>query len=133
MSTDKKYVQLYQALISSITEEYSAEDKLPTEQEIAEKYHISRQTVRKALDLLKANKYIYTVQGSGSYVAASSLTKKGPLQIAVIFTYIGDFLVPSMLRGIEEVASENQYSVLVNATNNSFEKEREILSGTSGV
>lgn len=127
MGAEKKYIRLYNTIVEAIKEHYSAGSKLPTEQELSEKYGVSRQTVRKTLELLKENGYVSSTQGSGSYVNASPLTKKGPKQIAVILTYIGDFLIPSILRGIESIASENQYSIMVHSTNNNFEKEREIL------
>jgi len=42
--------------------------KLPSENEIAEEYATSRETVRKALHLLSQNGYIHKIRGKGSYV-----------------------------------------------------------------
>ncbi|WP_037288021.1 trehalose operon repressor [Saccharibacillus sacchari] len=42
--------------------------KLPSENEIAEEYGTSRETVRKALHLLSQNGYIHKIRGKGSYV-----------------------------------------------------------------
>lgn len=52
-------------------------------------------------------------------------------RIAVITTYISTYIFPSILRGIEDVATSNGYSILLKATNNSIAKERDILSGLS--
>lgn len=50
--------------------------KLPTEHELMTKFNVSRITIKKALDILKDEDLLYTVQGSGTYV--NSL-KKGIL------------------------------------------------------
>ncbi len=49
-------------------------------------------------------------------------------QIAVICTYISEYIFPSILRGIEQVTKENDYQLLMNSTNNSIASERAILS-----
>ncbi|MCO7176490.1 trehalose operon repressor [Sporolactobacillus kofuensis] len=41
---------------------------LPTENELSEQYHASRETIRKALAMLSRNGYIQKVQGKGSIV-----------------------------------------------------------------
>lgn len=43
-------------------------DILPSENELAQKYHVTRSTVRKALDMLVNNGYIMKKQGKGSIV-----------------------------------------------------------------
>lgn len=42
--------------------------KLPSESELAEQYATTRETVRKALNLLSQNGYIHKMMGKGSYV-----------------------------------------------------------------
>ena len=42
--------------------------KLPTEQELCAKYHVSRQTVRSALLMLEEEHLINRIQGSGAYI-----------------------------------------------------------------
>lgn len=64
------YVQLESALLSYIAQRgLRAGDRLPTESEIAEKYGVSRQTIRQALTRLVADGYVERVQGKGSFVA----------------------------------------------------------------
>ncbi|WP_068618660.1 trehalose operon repressor [Paenibacillus tuaregi] len=46
----------------------SAGTKLPSESELAEKYTTTRETVRKALNLLSQNGYIHKMMGKGSFV-----------------------------------------------------------------
>ena len=85
-------------------------------------------TEAEALAALEAQGVIRRVQGSGSYVNHPSQRRKKTGQIAVICTYISEYIFPSILRGIEQVTKENDYQLLMNSTNNSIASERAILS-----
>lgn len=64
------YYRLKMDIISKInTGEWSDHEKLPSENELCNQYGISRITVRKAFDELVASKYIYKIQGKGTYVS----------------------------------------------------------------
>ncbi len=107
---------------------YDKDQKLPTEAMYSMRFCVSRQTVRKALDTLEAEQLITRIQGSGSFVnrAVAAPPKTG--QIAVICTYISEYIFPSILRGVESVTKEQEYQLLINSTNNSIASERSILS-----
>lgn len=47
---------------------YKEGDKLPTEMQLCEQYEVSRMTIRKALEKLIDNGWLYRIQGSGNYV-----------------------------------------------------------------
>jgi GntR family transcriptional regulator len=51
--------------------EYNPDDKLPSENELAEKFDVSRVTIRRALQSLESNGVIYRCQGLGSFVSDS--------------------------------------------------------------
>ena len=121
------------AIFTQIKEEigqgkYANGDKLPTEAEYSALFHVSRQTVRKALDALEAEQLITRIQGSGSYVNKPAVSSPKTGQIAVICTYISEYIFPSILRGVENVTKEKDYQLLINSTNNSIASERSILS-----
>ncbi len=46
---------------------YRAGESLPSEAHLADEFHVSRMTARRAMDELEREGYIYRVQGSGSY------------------------------------------------------------------
>ena len=128
VSPQKKYLQLYSYITEAIGRgSYSAGDKLPTELDLASQYGVSRQTVRQALEKLERDGLISKIQGSGSYISDAAVAKKKTMRIAVITTYISTYIFPHILRGIEEVATRNRYSIQLMATNNSIAKERDIL------
>ena len=66
---DKKYLNIYNILANKIeNNEYQANEKLPSEKEIMNQYNVSRDTVRKSLNMLEQNGYIQKSKGKGSLV-----------------------------------------------------------------
>lgn len=64
-----KYMYVKLSLINKLKSgELAEEDRLPTEKNLCDSYNCSRLTVRKALDELMQEGYIYKVQGRGTYV-----------------------------------------------------------------
>lgn len=101
---------------------------LPTEQALSAQFQVSRQTVRQALSLLEAERLIERRQGSGSHIRERRESAAHQrLSIAVVTTYISDYIFPSILREIEAVCAENNGAPLLFATQNQFANERRIL------
>lgn len=100
--------------------------KLPTEQELTLRFQISRQTVRHALRLLEEEGTIQRRQGSGSY-ATGRFPSAPPRQIAVVTSFLDDYIFPSILHDIQAVFSRHGYSTLVYATENMVGAERDVL------
>lgn len=66
---DNKYLAIYNEYAEKIeTGKLRHNAKLPSENELAEMYGASRETVRKALNLLSQNGYIQKIKGKGSFV-----------------------------------------------------------------
>ena len=64
-----KFFKIYLELREQIeNRQYKANSLLPSENELARKYNVSRETIRKALLLLLENGYIHKIQGKGSIV-----------------------------------------------------------------
>ncbi|WP_156290243.1 trehalose operon repressor [Oceanobacillus salinisoli] len=69
MSRNKKYLAIYHDLVNKIqTNVWTKDSLLPSENELTEMYHTSRETIRKSLNLLAQNGYIQKVRGKGSVV-----------------------------------------------------------------
>ena len=88
---------------------YADSELLPTEFAIAEEYRVSRQTVRQALSVLVKDGLIEKRQGSGSRIVRHSVERTGaqPCSVAVITTYISDYIFPSILREVEKTLAEH--------------------------
>ena len=70
-----KYKEVADQLRHEILDQntYAGTKKLPTEQELMERYHVSRQTVRQALSILLAENLIQKRQGRGFFLVTELL------------------------------------------------------------
>ena len=65
----EKYLTIYHDLVSKTTTKYWEDSTmLPSENNLAQTYEVSRETIRKALDLLAQDGYIQKVRGKGSVI-----------------------------------------------------------------
>ncbi|AQS56515.1 trehalose operon repressor [Novibacillus thermophilus] len=65
----KKYLSIYRDLANKIQDNrWKKGDMLPSEHELADKYDTSRETIRKALNLLVQDGYIQKIRGKGSVI-----------------------------------------------------------------
>ncbi|WP_026885941.1 GntR family transcriptional regulator [Clostridium beijerinckii] len=64
-----KYEMVVNILEKEMLEDkYSLTKKLPTEEELIKKFNVSKNTIRKAIEILVSKGYIYRVQGSGIFL-----------------------------------------------------------------
>ncbi len=100
--------------------------RLPSENELVKKFQVSRQTIRQAFSDLANEGLIYKQQGKGTFSKYRKNARQKQV-IAVITTYISEFVFPGIVSGIEDVLSDKGYMMLLANTNNSKEKEAEYL------
>jgi len=100
--------------------------QLLTENEIATKFTVSRHTVRQALMELEKGGYIYKEQGKGTFCSSRD-KNTNKRTIAVLTTYISNYIFPMIISGVEEVLSEAGYNLMLLNTNNEKQKEAEYL------
>ena len=64
-----KYIEIYNEIVSNIENgNLEVDSKLPSEAQLMDKYSVSRDTIRKSLNLLEQNGYIQKSKGKGSFV-----------------------------------------------------------------
>lgn len=81
----KKYLVIYHDLLSDIqTHKYQSGAILPSNQQLVMRYGVSRETVRKAIQLLADEGYIQTIRGKGSLVIS---TKRYLFPVSSIKSY----------------------------------------------
>ncbi|GFN33249.1 GntR family transcriptional regulator [Paenibacillus xylaniclasticus] len=130
--TAPKYMQLKQEILTWIvTAQFKPHDKLPSENEIARQFEMSRQTVRQALGDLEQEGWLYRTQGKGTFVADTQSSERKPspqgMTIGMITTYISDYIFPTIVRGVEASLREQGARLLLSSTDNEKLRERSSL------
>ena len=123
-----KHVVIFEDMKKKIfTEDIKPGDKLPSENELAKKYNVSRQTVRKAIANLESAGYAYAEHGRGTFCSEMLAHTKSSKNIAVVTTYLSDYIFPHLIKGIDEVMEKYGYSIMLKSTNNSRTGEARCL------
>lgn len=121
-----KYYQLKEYLKDLIQSgSILPKQKLPSESELVRQFKMSRHTVRHAFGELENEGWIYREQGKGTFCAYRGSKKER--RIAVLTTYISDYIFPYIIRGIEETLCELGFSFSLASTGNNKQKEEECL------
>lgn len=128
MDKKLKYYELMENLHQKIISgEIRPGEKLPSENELSAEYGVSRQTVRKALQILQNDGYIYAEHGRGTFCSEMMRHTRSSRNIAVVTTYLSDYIFPRIVQGIDRVFTENGYSILLKNTRNSRSLEAKCL------
>ena len=129
-SDGPKYIELMEWIRSQILSGHLIQGtKLPSENELGQKFSISRQTVRQATSVLESEGLLERRRGSGTYVlSAKSQYKKNTKNIGVVLTYIDDYIFPSIIKGIEKVLTQNDYFMQLAFTYNKTDKEYDVCN-----
>lgn len=121
-----KYQRLKDHIVQTIkAEKLKPGEKIYSENEMAERFSISRHTVRQAIGELVSEGWLYRIQGKGTYVDRIVGNNNNRIRtIGVVTTYLNDYIFPSIIRGIDSVLSVNGYNIVLSCTYNQHEKER---------
>lgn len=128
-----KYNMVKRAVKSKIIDgTYTPYQKISSESELMKEFGVSRHTVRLAIGDLVIEGWLYREQGSGTFCAdRSKMSTNQNLStqksIAIVTTYLSDYIFPSIIRGAESRLSEEGYQVSIFSTNNDQKNERIIL------
>ncbi|HZK27558.1 MAG TPA: GntR family transcriptional regulator [Thermoclostridium sp.] len=127
MTNPPKYMNIVNWTLEQIAEgTYKQNEKFLSESKLCEEFDCSRQTVRRALEILEQRKLITRIQGSGTYISPldshNSLKSNGEKRtfktIGLVSTFLDNYIFPSIVRGIEGVFSAEGYTVQLVSTNN---------------
>lgn len=131
--TETKYNKVKGWIRSKILDgTYAPNQKISSESELMKQFDVSRHTVRIAIGELVSEGWLYTEQGAGTFCADRSFMQREtsttrPKKIAIVTTYISDYIFPSIIRGAEAEISKEGYQVSLFSTNNDLENEKRIL------
>lgn len=125
---------------------WKGDQKLPSENELAEQFQVSRITIKKAMDQLAREGVVYRIQGKGSFVskdgkpqiyASPTLTNRKAFVSLIMPRVINPF-TSGILKGVEAALAEAGCKLIYSGTDGSPEKEKKLLAeavelGISGV
>ena len=87
-----KYAELFNGIVERIKSgEFSAGDRIPSENELIAEFGVSNTTARRALLELKSNGWVRKVRGSGTFVAEMTPDKRLVRQLGSFGAICGSF------------------------------------------
>lgn len=101
-------------------------NKLPTEQELAVRYRVSRQTVRAALAVLEDEREIRRIKGSGAYITGLSSLEDRNI-VGILIPDEQQYEYPALINDIRMALAAEGFSCKVYPTHNHVDQERQIL------
>lgn len=123
-----KYVQLMEDLKEKILSgQIQPGERIPSENTLSREYNVSRQTVRKAISILENAGYVYAEHGRGTFCTELVRHKHESRNIAVVTTYLSDYIFPHVIQGIDDVLTQGGYSIILKNTRNSRSQEARCL------
>lgn len=123
-----KYLWFAQEIKSKIAQgEYPVGSRLPGEHRLVKMYGLSRQTIRKAIEILCEEQVLKRAHGSGTYVLKSQRREKSGL-VGLIATHISLSNFSSIISAIEQGLTEKGYSTIIKTTDNRLDLERKALT-----
>lgn len=100
-------------------------EKLISENQLCEKFAVSRQTARQAVLTLEQAGLVTRKQGSGTYINRVNNTNKlASHNIGMITTYLDDHIFPYIISGAEKILSKRNYNMTIKLTRNKVHNER---------
>ncbi|REE66969.1 GntR family transcriptional regulator [Paenibacillus taihuensis] len=147
MSVPMKRVPLYTQIRTFISDQIAQGklkpgERLPSENELAEHFGVSRITVKGALSTLVEEGAVYRIQGKGSFVADGPQSKEPALYptgaplvkprkmklISLLIPSLKTAYMVNLVKGVEEAAALGGYRVIVSMTHESVETECMLLA-----
>lgn len=107
------------------TGELMPDDRIPSEKELMDMFQVSRITVRKAIDELVIEGYLYRLQGIGSFVKKKEEMGQTSNLIGVFLSSASDLLSIGILKGIEQHISSLGFHAVVQFADENSSSERE--------
>ncbi len=136
------YIQISNYLRSAIERGlFKADERIPSELELAGRYQVNRLTARKAITTLVEAGLLYRVHGKGTFVAPHS--QRGTIGLAQPFIsfvapFLYDYYQMEIISGLETVLKDSGYRLVVCNSNHDSKEEARLLfeqqqSGSQGV
>ena len=101
-------------------------NKLPSEQELCFRYHVSRQTVRAALAVLENSQEIYRIKGSGAYITGLSAQVSRNV-VGILIPDEQQYQYPAFISQLRTALATHGFTCKIFPTFGHHDQERQIL------
>ena len=119
-----KYLQLKEIIKRYLEDEhYKIGQKIPSETELIEQFHVSRGTVRQTLRELVNDGVIYTEKGRGSFFSGKIQEEQHRSYLIGVLTPMSSYIYPQIIQGINDIAHQKHYSIVMGSSNDNPERE----------
>jgi len=121
-----KHQQVRQWILDGIeTGRIAPGDKLPSESELCRQFGVSRNSVRQAINSLISEGRLESKKGIGTFCLLKS--RRLTMDLGLVCFFAGSYIFPRISRGCDQVAHKGGFHLILNQSEYSYEKEREIL------
>lgn len=112
--------------------------KLPTQEELAVQFGVSRSTIVRALSHLTSDGFLYSQQGSGIFVSDMAAPCASASCISMVVPELGPPVIVAVCKGVEKRARQMGFQVLLASSEYSLLRERQIVeqhaqAGSKGI
>ena len=125
-----RYLEVKQAILDRVTHQ-EPNSKLPSRADLCDEYMISRTTIDRAIEALVREGHLYSVAGSGTYVAdlnaGDTTLRRDVMNVGVLVPNILHDTYPGILRGIQDVMHKQNVNVVICNTDNDYVKQQSSL------
>ncbi|MBO9607160.1 MAG: GntR family transcriptional regulator [Paenibacillaceae bacterium] len=132
MTKGSNNAYLYHEIKDKIKEEtlhLPPNTRIDTRVKMMKKYNVTRTTIEKAISALIGENYLYSIDGSGTYIAERTdpPVNQSVASWGVILPNIVSDTYPEILRSIEDVANDHNINVVICNTDHSNEKQEQYI------
>lgn len=121
-----RYQEIKEQILKDITA-LQPHDKIMSRPAMCQKYLVTRTTIDRAINELIREGFLYSVDGSGTYVTdedkRNTSYKKDLINIGVLLPNIMADTYPGILKGIEDVTQKRNINVVLCNTDNDYQKQ----------
>jgi len=104
-------------------------EKLPSEIQLCAQFGVSRNAVRQAIHSLVHEGLVESIKGVGTFCRKPAPTSLQSKNIGIVQFFMSSYIYPEIIRGCYNTLSREGFSLLVDQSEYSLERERSILLG----
>lgn len=122
-----RYIQVKEQLMAHIAS-LKPHERLPSRTALSATYQAARTTIERAISELIGEGLLYARDGSGTYVSESIRpgkrhNEKGTATWGLLIPDIQHYIYPGIVRGVSDVASDQDVNLLICNTDNRYDKQ----------